>query len=116
FSGTPVSILYQDIMELSCSSEPSDTYLVFKFMDKYDEAIDGTGAPLKFLTDIVRNVTAVAYIDGTILSGGRAINPQYDGYAENVFNYCCRPAMKVLTDETAEQRFATLIFSVVNTS
>nr|MBF4328718.1 hypothetical protein [Vibrio anguillarum] len=77
FSGTPVSILYQDIMELSCSSEPSDTYLVFKFMDKYDEAIDGTGAPLKFLTDIVRNVTAVAYIDGTILSGGRAINPQY---------------------------------------
>tara|TARA_Y100000588_G_scaffold159786_1_gene173769 strand:+ start:8631 stop:11906 length:3276 start_codon:yes stop_codon:yes gene_type:complete len=115
FSGTPASILYQDIMELSCSSEPSDTYLVFKFMEKYGEAIDGTGAPLKFLTDIVRNVTAVAYIDRTILSGGRTINPQYDGYAEHVFNSCCRVAMKTLTGDTVEQRFATLIFSVVNT-
>jgi tetratricopeptide (TPR) repeat protein len=115
FSGTPVSILYQDIMELSRSSEPSDTYLVFKFMEKYGEKIDGTGSPLSFLTEIVRNVTVVAYIDGAILNGGRVSNPQYDGYAEHVFNSCCRVAMKLLVGETAEQKFATLIFSIVNT-
>lgn len=116
FLGTPVSILYRDIMELSRSSDPSDTYLVFKFMEKYGETIDETGSPLNFLTEIVRNVTAVAYIDGVILNGGRLINPQYDGYAEYVFNSCCRVAMKTLVGETAEQKFATLIFSVVNTS
>lgn len=115
FSGTPVSILYQDIMELSQSSEPDDTYLVFKFMEKYGETIDRTGSPLNFLTEIVRNVTAVAYIDGAILNGGRVINPRYDGYAESVFNSCCRSAMKTLTGKTAEQRFATLIFSVIDT-
>ncbi|MFS1934151.1 tetratricopeptide repeat protein [Vibrio splendidus] len=115
-SGTPVSILYQDILELSCSSEPSDTYLVFKFMEKYGESIDGTGAPLKFLTDIVRNVTAVAYIDREILSGGRTINPRYDGYAEHVFNSCCRIAINTLSGDTAENKFSILIFSVINTS
>lgn len=115
FSGTPVPILYKDIVELSRSSESSDTYLVFKFMEKYGETIDATGAPLSFLTDIVRYVTAVAYIDGAILAGGRTYNPRYDGYAEHVFNSCCRSAMKTLDGETAEQRFATLIYSVIDT-
>ncbi|HHG3319150.1 TPA: tetratricopeptide repeat protein [Vibrio parahaemolyticus] len=115
FSGTPVSILYQDIMELSCSPEPSDTYLVFKFMDKYGEAIGGTDAPLQFLTGIIRNVTATAYIEGKIFGGGRVVNPQYDGYVEHVFNSCCRVAMSTLTGETAEHKFAMLIFSVINT-
>jgi hypothetical protein len=115
YSGTPVIILFQDIIELSRSPAPSDTYLVFKFMEKYGETIDATRAPLNFLTDIVRIVTAVAYIDGAILGGGRAINPRYDGYAEYVFNACCRSAMKTLVGDTAEQRFATLIFSVIDT-
>lgn len=115
FSGTPVSILYQDIIDLSCSSEPSDTYLVFKFMDKYGEAIDETGAPLQFLTDIVRNVTATAYIDGKIFGVGKEGNPQYDGYAKHVFNSCCRVAMNTLPGETAEHKFAILISHVIDT-
>ncbi|EPI2814667.1 tetratricopeptide repeat protein [Vibrio alginolyticus] len=116
FSGTPVSILYQDIIELSRSSEPLDTYLVFKFMEKYGETLDKTGPPsLNFLAEIVRNVTVAAYLERTILSGGRVTNPQYDGYAEYVFNSCCRIAMKALSGNTVEQRFAELIFNVVNT-
>ncbi|CAH7405415.1 TPR_REGION domain-containing protein [Vibrio chagasii] len=115
FAGMPVSILYNDVIELSRSSDPEDTFLVFKFMEKYGETIDATGAPLSFLTDIVRNVTAVAYIDGAILAGGRAYNPCYDGYAEHVFNSCCRSAMRVVQGVTAEQRFAELIYSVIDT-
>lgn len=113
--GTPVPILYSDIIELSRSYENLDTFLVFKFMQKYGDDINDTGSPLYFLTEIVRNVTAVAYIDGTILNGGKDINPQYDGFAENVFNSCCRSAMKTLSGDTAEQRFATLIYRVVDT-
>lgn len=115
FAGTPVPILYKDVIELSRSSDPSDTFLVFKFMEKYGETIDATGAPLNFLTEIVRNVTAVAYIDGAILEGGRAYNPRYDGYAEYVFNACCRSAMKTIVGDTAEQKFAALIHSVIDT-
>ncbi|PMO70495.1 MULTISPECIES: GapS6b family protein [Vibrio] len=115
FAGTPVPILYKDVIELSRSPDPSDTFLVFKFMEKYGETIDATGAPLNFLTEIVRNVTAVAYIDGVILEGGRAYNPRYDGYAEYVFNACCRSAMKTIVGDTAEQKFAALIHSVIDT-
>lgn len=115
FSGIPVSILYSDVVELSRSSDPDDTFLVFKFMEKYGETIDETGDPLSFLTDIVRNVTAIAYIDGAILAGGRTNNPRYDGYAEHVFNSCCRSAMKVVSGVTAERRFAELIYSVIDT-
>ncbi|EOI7349429.1 GapS6b family protein [Yersinia enterocolitica] len=114
-SGTPVPILYSDILELSCSSETSDTYLVFRFMEKYGKTIDTTGSPLNFLTAIVSNVTAIAYLDGTILAGGKTHNPRYDGYAEYVFNYCCRSAMVTLHGETTEQRLAILIHNVINT-
>lgn len=113
--GTPVPIFYSDILELSCSSETSDTYLVFRFMEKYGKTIDTTGSPLNFLTAIVRNVIAIAYIDGTIIAGGKTHNPRYDGYAEYVFNYCCRSAMVTLDGETAEQRLAILIHNVINT-
>jgi tetratricopeptide (TPR) repeat protein len=112
--GTPVSILYKDILELSRSLDSADTYLVFKFIEKYGEKINATGEPLNFLTEIVRNVTAAAYIDGNILNGGRAENPRYDGYAEHVFNACSRAAIKILSGETAEQRLATLIYNVVD--
>ncbi|WP_213607744.1 hypothetical protein [Pseudoalteromonas sp.] len=115
FTGIPISILYNDIIELSRSPDPNDTFLVFKFMDKYGETIDAAGSPLSFLTAIVRNVTAVAYIDGSFLAGGRACNPRYDGYAEHVFNYCCRSAMRVVSGVTAEQKFAKLIYSVIDT-
>jgi len=115
FAGMPVSILYKDVIELSRSSDPNDTLLVYKFMEKYGETINATGAPLSFLTEIVRNVTAVAYIDGRILAGGRVYNPSYDGYAERVFNYCCRSAMKTLAGNTAEQKFAELIYCVIDT-
>jgi len=115
FTGMPISILYIDIIELSRSLDPDDTFLVFKFMEKYGETIDAAGAPLSFLTAIVRNVTAVAYIDGAILAGGRASNPCYDGYAEHVFNSCCRSAMRVVPGVTAEQRFAKLIYSIIDT-
>lgn len=110
-AGTPVPILYTDIIELSRSPEPDKTYLVFKFMEKYGDNLGETGEPLNYLTDIVRNITAVAYIDGSIFS----TSPRYYGYAKHAFNLCCRSAMKVLKGETAEQRFATLIYSVVNT-
>ncbi|MCR9886815.1 hypothetical protein NB554_23610 [Vibrio alginolyticus] len=115
FAGTPVPILYNDVIELSRSFDPSDTYLVFKFMEKHGETIDATVDPLLFLTKIVRNVTVVAYIDGAILDGGRAYNPRYDGYAEYVFNSCCRSAMKTIVGGTAEQKFAALIHSVIDT-
>ena len=114
-AGTPVSILYNDIIELSRSFNPSDTFLVFKFMEKYGETIDATGSPLSFLTALVKNVTAVAYIDGAILAGGRVHNPRYDGYAEYVFNACCRSAMKTVDGDTAEQKFAALIHCVIDT-
>ncbi|WP_237734015.1 PIN domain-containing protein [Serratia fonticola] len=114
-SGTPVPILYSDILELSGSPESSDTYLVFKFMEKYGKTIAATGSPLSFLTGIVRNVTAIAYIDGAILAGGRTHNPGYDGYAEHVFNYCCRSAMVTLDAESSEQKFAMLIYNVIDT-
>lgn len=115
FADTPVPILYKDIIELSRSTEPSDSYLVQKFLEKYGRTIGDTGSPLSYLTEIVRNVTASAYIDGEILAGGRAHNPRYDGYADSVFNYCCRSAMYVLDGETAEQKFAALIYSIVDT-
>ncbi|CDH20862.1 conserved hypothetical protein [Xenorhabdus bovienii str. kraussei Quebec] len=114
-SGTPVPILYSDILELSRSLETNDTYLVFKFMEKYGKNIDATGSPLSFLTAIVRNVMTIACIDGAILAGGRARNPQYDGYTEHVFNHCCRSAMMTLDGETAEQRLAILIYNVIDT-
>ncbi|MFC1234820.1 hypothetical protein [Vibrio sp. F74] len=115
FIGTPVPILYSDVIELSRSSEASDTYLVLKFMEKYGKTVNATGSPLMFLTEIVRNVTTVAYKDGEILAGGRAHNPLYDGYADSVFNYCCRSAMLTLDGETAEEKFSTLIYNVINT-
>ncbi|CTR52279.1 Uncharacterised protein [Escherichia coli] len=113
-SGTPVPILYDDILYLSRSAEISDTYLVFKFMEKYGETISATGSSLNYLTAIVRNVTVMACIDGAILAGGRAHNPRYDGYVEHVFNYCCRSAIVNLDGETAEQRLALLIYNVID--
>lgn len=111
----PAPIFYSDIIELSRSLDSDDTFLVFKFMEKYGDVIDETGASLNFLAEIVRNVTVVAYTDGTILEGGGANNPRYDGYAEHIFNYCCRSAMKTIAGSTAEQKFATLMYSVIDT-
>ncbi|WP_049042149.1 GapS6b family protein [Citrobacter braakii] len=115
-SGTPVPILYSDILEMSVSSNNSDAYLVFKFMEKYGGIIKATGAPLEFLTTIVRNVTVLACIDKTILSGGRALNPQYEGYAEHIFNFCCRSAMLTLEGDTSEKRLALLIENLLSTT
>ncbi|MDK9735979.1 hypothetical protein KI655_01580 [Vibrio sp. D404a] len=114
-SGTPSQILYQDVLELSRSSKNADVYLVYKFIEKYSEAIKATNSPLDFLTQIVRNVIAVAYIDGAILRGGRLKNPTFDGYAEYVFNSCSRLALGVLDGQTAEEKFATLVFNVIDT-
>lgn len=113
-SGTPVPILYADIMELSRSFDSLDIYLVFKFMEKYGDTIGATGSPLEFLTALIRNVTMVACMDGSILAGGRAYNPRYDGFTEHVFHYCCRSAMLTLDGETSEHRFALLIANVIN--
>lgn len=115
-SGTPVPILYLDILELSISTDKLDAYLVFKFMEKYGEAINATGSPLEYLTAIVRNATVLAYIDKTILAGGRAHNPQYDGYAEHIFYYCCRSAMLSLEGDTSEKRLALLIENLISTT
>ncbi|MEZ8229649.1 GapS6b family protein [Vibrio crassostreae] len=114
-SGTPSPIWFQDVLELSRSSKKSDVYLVYKFIEKYPDAIKATGSSLGFLTQIIRNVIAVAYIDGAILSGGRLKNPTYDGYAEYVFNSCCRLALKVFDGQTAEDKFGTLVFNVIDT-
>lgn len=112
--GTPVPIFYSDIIKLTCSSDNKDTYLVFKFLEVYGEKIDAAVDALQFLTQIIRNVTARAYIDGGILAGGRAYNPKYDGYVEHVFNYCCRSAMKTLNAASAEVKLAMLIDNVTN--
>ena len=102
YSGTPACIFHKDIVELSCSSEPSDRYLVFKFLEKYGETIDEKEERINFLIVIVKNV-----LDAVV---GQPVSPQY---FEHVFNSCCRVSMKILVGKTAEERFATFIYSVI---
>ncbi|RPA46445.1 hypothetical protein EGC79_12400 [Shewanella vesiculosa] len=116
-SGTPVSIMYDDILELSRSSSSSDEFLVHKFMEKfYIEAalFNSSDIALSFLTEVIGRVTVNAYINGQILRGVRAQNPAYDGYAEHIFNHCCLVAIKCLKGETAEFRFGLYIFNILN--
>lgn len=116
-AGTPVPIMYNDILALSSSSASSDEFLVHKFMEKISiEAtpFNSSDIALSFLTEVIGRVTANAYIDGQILRGGRAQNPAYDGYAEHIFNHCCLVAIKCLKGETAEFRFALFVFNILN--
>ena len=112
---TPVPIFYSDIVELSKSYEYSDVFLVLKFLEKYEETIGTADSPSLFLSDIARNVTAIAYVDGGIWESLSSGNPKYDGYAEHIFNICCRLALKVGVNGTAEQKLAAHIFSVMYT-
>lgn len=112
-SGTPVPILYDDIIMLSRSSESSDTYLVAKFIEKYGVSLDSPDINISFLAEVVVSVIVNAYLDGAILQGGRYINPRYDGHAEHVFNVCCRVAIEQQVGKTAEQRLALFLSYIV---
>ncbi len=112
--GTPIPILYADIVELSLSTDNIDVFCVAKFIEKYGVPNESTAVSLNFLVEIVGRVTANAFIDGGILNGGRCKDPTYDGYAEHVFNFCCGVAIKVISGDTAEQRLALFISSLLN--
>jgi len=112
--GTPVPILYNDIVELSRSTDNIDVYCVAKFIQKYGVPSESPEMSLNFLVSIVGQVTCVAYIDGGILKGGRCSNPTYDGYAEHVFNSCCETAIKVVFGKTAELRFALFLSNLLS--
>lgn len=113
-TGAPVPILYDDIAELSRSSDNHDVYLVAKFIEKYGVSFESPEVSLSFLTEIVGRVTVNAYLEGGILSGGRSRDPSYAGFAEDVFNYCCRVAITALVGDTAEQRLALFISNVLH--
>lgn len=113
-TGTPVPILYDDIVELSRSSDNHDVYLVAKFIEKYGVSFESPEVSLNFLTEILGRVTANAYLEGRILNGGRSHDPSYDGFAEDVFNYCCRVAINALVGDTSEKRLALFISNVVH--
>ena len=112
--GTPIPILYADIVELSLSKDNLDVYCVAKFIEKYGVQNQPQEVALNFLVEIVGRVTGNAYIEGGILNGGRCKDPTYDGYAEHVFNFCCGVAIKVITGDTAEQRLALFISSLLH--
>lgn len=110
--GTPLPILYRDIVELSRSTDSLDVFYVAKFIEKYGAPKESLEVILNFLVGIVGQVTGNAFLNGEILNGGRCKNPYYDGYAELVFNLCCREAIKVVSGETAEQRLALFLSSL----
>jgi hypothetical protein len=112
--GTPIPILYHDIAQLSLSKDNIDVYCVGKFIEKYGVPNESFEVKLQFLTEIVGKVTVNAFIDGEILNGVRYQNPKYDGYADYVFNLGCRVAIKSVYGETAEQRFALFISSLLH--
>jgi hypothetical protein len=112
--GTPLAILFNDIVELSQSSDNFDIYCVAKFIEKYGVQNQSQEVALNFLVEIVGRVTGNAYIEGGILNGGRCKDPTYDGYAEHVFNFGCGVAIKVISGDTAEQRLALFISSLLN--
>jgi hypothetical protein len=106
--------LYRDIVELSLSKDNLDVYCVAKFIEKYGVPNESLEESLNFLVVIVGRVTGNAYLDGGILRGGRCKDPTYDGYAEHVFNFGCGVAIKVISGDTAEQRLALFISSLLN--
>lgn len=112
--GTPLAILFNDIVELSHSSDDFDIYCVAKFIEKYGVQKQPQEVALNFLVEIVGRVTRNAYIEGGILNGGRCKDPTYYGYAEHVFNFGCGVAIKVMSGNTAEQRLALFISSLLN--
>lgn len=114
YAGTPVSILYSDIIELSRSSDDSDVHLVYKFIEKYGDSIKESGYKLYFLTSVLKNVTLGAYVEGGLLNRNGYLNLDYYGFTKHAFNYCCRSALSNLEGGTAEQRLAKLIFSVLD--
>jgi len=114
FSGTPIPILYGDIVELSRSTDNIDVYCVAKFIEKYGAPNESSEVSLNFLVDIVGLVTCTAFIDGGILKGGKCTNPSYDGYAEHVFNFCCGAVIKVVAGQTAEKRLALFLSSLLS--
>ena len=112
--GTPLAILFNDIVELSRSADNFDIYCVAKFIEKYGVQNQPQEVSLNFLVEVVGRVTGNAYIEGGILNGGRCKDPTYDGYAEHVFNFGCGVAIKVIPGDTAEQRLALFISSLLN--
>lgn len=111
--GTPVPILYGDIIELSCSTDDLDVYCVAKFIEKYGTPNESPEISSLFLLETAGRITVNAFIDGGILRGGRTKDPTYHGYAEYVFNICCRTAIKELAGLNAEQRLALFISSLL---
>ena len=112
---TPMPILYSDIFELSRSTDKSNVYLVAKFIEKYGVTNKPQEESLDFLVAIAGQVTSIAYIDKGILNGGKCNNPTYDGYADQVFNFCCRAAIEVVAGTTAEERLTLFISSLIQT-
>jgi tetratricopeptide (TPR) repeat protein len=114
FRGTPIPILYRDIVELSRSTDNIDVYCVAKFIEKYGVPNESSEISLDILVDIVGQVTCNAYIGRGMFIVGGCTKPTYDGYAEHVFNSCCRAAIKVVFGKTAEQRLALFLFSLLS--
>ncbi|PTP75287.1 GapS6b family protein [Vibrio splendidus] len=112
-SGTPLAIPYKDIAELALSSDDFDAYIVSKFVEKYGHTLDGPQYSLNFLVQVAGSSTVEAYLDRTILKGGRVENASYDGYAEHVFNRCCQAAMKSVLGDSAEERLVMFIVSIL---
>lgn len=113
-SGTPIPIIYADIIELSYSSDNLDVYCVAKFIEKHGIPNASPEIASKFLLEIAGPITTQAFIDGGILRGGRSKDPTYDGYVEYAFNIFCRAAIKESVGETAEQRLAFFISSILS--
>lgn len=113
-SGTPVSILYNDILQLSYSKKHEDTFLVFKFIEKHQKSIISNQNSISFLTEIVRNTTLTAFADGTIVDSITFKRPSYDGFAQHIFNASCQIAISIPFRETTEQRLASFIHNLVD--
>lgn len=113
FAGTPVPILYSDVIELSLSSIPEHVYLVAKFIEKYGASFQSPQALQSFMLEVTGKATVMACLEGSILKGGRCYNSEYDGYAENVFNHACHTALSELDGDTAEKRLALFIFNLL---
>ncbi|MDC5819504.1 hypothetical protein OPW19_06635 [Vibrio europaeus] len=112
-SGTPLAIPYSDIAELALSSDNLDAYIVSKFVDKYGHTLDSPQYCLNFLVQVAGSSTVEAYLDQTLLKGGRVENASYDGYAEHVFNRCSQAAMKSVLGNSAEERLVLFVVSLL---
>ena len=115
-SGLPYPLTYEEMFQLSNSSEDIDFYYLAELLNKNPNVFQQSEDATQFAYKVLIPVLNKGYLDGEMLHGARVDNIQNNGLAERIFNACCRMVIAPKDGKIAEEKLAKLVVALAFSS